>query len=98
MTMIAFLPPSSRCTCFSSSAAVFVTSDAGLARAGERDHRHVGMADERVARLLAEAVHDLHDALRQPGLVQQVDEALREQRRVLRRLQHDGVAAHERRA
>ena len=69
---------------------------AGLARAGERDHRHVGVAHERVARLLAEAVHDLHDALGQAGLVQQVDEALREQRRVLGRLQHDGVAADER--
>ena len=72
--------------------------DAGLARAGERDDRHVGMADERVARLLAEPVHDLHDALGQAGLVQQVDEPLREQRRVLGRLQHDRVAADERRA
>ena len=32
-----------------------------------------------------------------PGLVQQVDEALRQQRRVLGRLQHDRVAANERR-
>jgi len=70
---------------------------ARLARAGEGDHGHVRVAHERVARLLAEAVHDLHDAFGQPGFVQQIDEALREQRRVLGRLQDDGVAADERR-
>ena len=55
------------------------------------------MTDERVAGLLAEPVHDLDDALGQPRLVQQVDEPLREERRVLGGLQHDGVAADERR-
>ncbi len=70
--------------------------DAGLARAGERDDRNVGMAHERLAGLLAEAVHDLHDVVRQARVVEQVDEPLREQRRVLRRLQHDGVATDQR--
>ena len=72
--------------------------DARLARPGERDHRHVGMTNERVTRLLAETVHDLHDSLRYTGFVEDVDEPLCEQRRVLGRLQHDGVATHERRA
>ena len=43
---------------------------AGLARAGERDHGHVGMANERVARLFPEPVHDLHHPLGHAGLVQ----------------------------
>ena len=74
--MIAFLPPSSRYTCLSRRRAAFVTAIAGLARAGERDHRDVRVADERVARVLAEAVHDVDDARRQPGLGEQLDEAL----------------------
>ena len=98
MTMIAFLPPSSRWTCLSRSAAAFVTATPGLARAGEGDHRHVGVADERLARLLAVAVHDVDDARRHARLGEQLDEALGEQRRVLGRLEHDRVAADERRA
>ena len=71
--------------------------DAGLARAGERDHGHVGMAHEPVADLAAAAVHDVDDAGRQTRLDEQLDEALAEQRRVGRRLEDDRVAADERR-
>ena len=56
------------------------------------------MADERLARLLAEAVDDVDDAGRHARLGEQLDEPLGEERRVLGRLQHDRVAADERRA
>ena len=56
---------------------------AGLAGAGERDHRDVRMPDEPVARLLAEAVDEIDDARGEAGLLEQLDEALGEQRRVL---------------
>src|SRR2546427_1291055 len=42
-------------------------------------------SDERVACLFAEAVDDLDDVLGQPGLVEELDEALCEQRRVDRK-------------
>ena len=41
---------------------------AGLARARERDHGHVRVAHEPVARLLAVAVDEVDDAVRQAGL------------------------------
>ena len=71
--------------------------DAGLARARERDDGHVGMADDPVPHLAAEAVNEVDDARRHAGLEQQLDEALREHRRVVRGLEDDGVAADERR-
>ena len=95
-TMIAFLPPSSRCTCLRLSAAAFVTATPVVARAGERDDRDAGVPHERIARGLAVAVHDVHDASGHAGLLEQLDEALRQERRVLGRLQHDRVAADER--
>ena len=52
--------------------------DARLARAGEGDHRHVGMPDERVAGLLAVAVDDVDDARREARFAQKLDEALGE--------------------
>ncbi len=70
--------------------------DAGLARAGEGDHGHVGVAHEPVAGLLAVAVDEVDDAVGQPGLGEQLDEALGQERRVLGGLEHDGVAADER--
>ena len=69
---------------------------AGLARAGEGDDRDVRMAHEPVAGLLAVAVDEVDHPVRKPRLAEQLDEALGEQRRVLRRLQDDGVAADER--
>ena len=55
------------------------------------------MADEPLAGLLAEAVDEVDGALGQPGLAEQLDEALGQQRRVLGGLEHDGVARDERR-
>ena len=43
---------------------------AGAALARERDERHVGMLHQRVAGILAESVHEVEDALRQPGLLE----------------------------
>ncbi len=51
--------------------------DAGLARAGERDHRHVGVGDDRVPDLSPAPVDDVDDAAGDAGLDQQLDEALR---------------------
>ena len=69
---------------------------ARLPRAREGDHRDVGVAHEPVARLLAVAVDEVDDAVREPGLAEQLDEARRQERRVLGRLEHDRVAADER--
>src|SRR5215212_9707446 len=55
------------------------------------------MPDQPVADSPAAAVDDVHDALWQSGLVEQLDEALAEQGRVGRRLEDGGVAADERR-
>ena len=96
-TMIAFLPPELEVHVLEVVCSRLRHRDAGLARAGEGDHGHVRVAHERSARRLAVAVHDVDDAVRHAGLVEELDEALREERRVLGRLQHDGVAAHERR-
>ena len=54
------------------------------------------MADEPVAGVLAEAVDEVDDAVGQARLGEQLDEALGQQRRVLGRLEDDGVAADER--
>ena len=70
--------------------------DPDLARAGERDERHVRMLDEALADRLAAAVHDVEDARRQPGLLEDLDEALAQHRRVARGLEDDRVAADER--
>ena len=70
--------------------------DSRLARAGEGDDRDVRVADEPLAGLLAVAVHEVDDPVRQARLAEQLDEALGQERRVLRRLQHDGVPADER--
>src|SRR5436190_14896623 len=56
--------------------------DAGLARASERDHGHVRMADEPVADLAPAPVDDVDHACRHAGLREQLDEALAEKRRV----------------
>ena len=85
MTMIPFLPPSSRWTCLSWSAAFFV-EHARLARAREGDHRDVEVAHEPVARLLAVAVDEVDDPVREPRFAEQLDEARRQERRVLGRL------------
>ena len=69
---------------------------ADLGRAGERDLVDVGVLDEmRAGR--AVAGDDVDDARRQLGLAADVGEDERRQRRRLGRLEHDRVAAGERR-
>ena len=67
--------------------------DAGLARAGERDHAHIRVAHERLADLTSSAVDDVQDARGEPRLDEQLDVALAERRRVRRGLEDDRVAA-----
>src|SRR6185295_5073870 len=71
--------------------------DSSLARARERDHRYIRMRDDRVTDLSPTSVDDVDDARRNTRVVQQLDEALAERRRVRRRLEDDGVSADERR-
>ena len=52
--------------------------DPDLARAGERDQRHVRVLDEALADRLAAAVHDVEHAGGQAGLLEDLDEALAE--------------------
>ena len=69
---------------------------ADLGRAGERDLVDAGVLDERAAGL-ARAGDDVDDAGRQVGLLADVGEEQRGERRGLGRLEHDGVAGGERR-
>ena len=69
--------------------------DTGLTRAGERDHRDVGMAHEPVPDLSAAPVDDVDHPGRHARLDEQLDEALAQERRVGSRLEDDGVAADE---
>jgi hypothetical protein len=80
--MFALLPPSrSRCD-----------HRAGAGAAGETDHVDAGMRDQRLASLPAAAVHQVHDAGRQPGVVQDLDHAPDGEWHVLGRLEHARVA------
>ena len=69
---------------------------ADLGRAGERDLVDVRVADQRGAGR-AVAGDDVHDAVRQLGLLADLGQQQRGQRRRLGRLEHRGVAARERR-
>ena len=64
-------------------------------RAGERDEVDQRRGDHS-RRLVMGAVHELEHALRQSGVLERLGEALRAQRRLIRVLQHHGVAGHER--
>ena len=85
--------------------------DDGLCRRGRRRHdlptgldaareghaAHQRMADQRLARLLAEAGDDVDDPGRQPGLHGQLRQPQRRERRLLGRLEDGGAAGGERR-
>ena len=83
-TTIGFLPPSSRLTRFSVSAARRADLDAGVGVAGEADDLDVGMVDDGIADLAAGAGDDVDDAVGQPALDEQLDEADEAGRRVAR--------------
>ena len=61
-------------------------------RADERDGAHVRVIEQRVHRALA-AVHQVDDAGREPGLIDQLHDAAHRHRRPLGRLEDDRVAA-----
>ena len=63
---------------------------------GEADAPDTRIAHQRVAGLLAETGHDVHDARGKAGFVEQLAESQQRARRLLRGLQHDGVARGER--
>ena len=67
----------------------------GRALARERDERDIGMLHQRVAGILAESVHEVEDALRQPRLFEDPRPQRRRQGSELGRLQHDRVAGRE---
>ena len=60
--------------------------------AGEAHHVDAGMGDQRVAGHGTTAVHEVHDARGQAGLVEDLDHAAHGQRRVLGGFEHAGVA------
>src|SRR6202042_3787140 len=66
-------------------------------RPGERDEANLRMPDDQVTDLASRSGNEVDDAGRHADLVQQVHEPSRDHRRVARRLEHDGVAAHDRR-
>ena len=74
-TMTGFLPPSSKCTRFSVAAPCAMMARAGRAFADEADRLDVGMLGQRLAGLLAEAVHDVDDARRQARLRAQISDS-----------------------
>ena len=69
----------------------------GLRRAGEADPLDPRVTDERRADLLADALHEVEHARREPGLDRQVGEQRARQRRPLGRLEDHGVAGGQRR-
>ena len=96
-TTFADLPPSSSVTrlIVPRGAAHHLLPDLG--RAGEADLRDVRMLDQPLPDDGALADDDVDDALGNAGLERELAEPQRRERRQLRRLQHDGVAARERR-
>ena len=95
-TMLAALPPSSRVTFLLAAGGRAGDHLADLGRPGERDLVDVRVLDQRAAGV-AGAGDDVDDAGRQVGLLADLGEQQRGQRRRLGRLEHDGVAAGERR-
>ena len=93
-TMAADLPPSSRLTRFSCSPHTLPDRPAGGRRAGEGHLVDAGMGDQ-VRTDLAAGGDDVHDARGDAGLLQQLGEQVRVERRLRRRLHHDGAAGQQ---
>ena len=70
--------------------------DTGVARAGERDDRDVGMLHEALADGSPTAVDDVDHAVGDAGLDEELDEPLPERGCVRGRLEDDGVSGDER--
>ncbi len=96
-TTSGFLPPSSSDTFLSSLPQVSPIDAADGGRAGEGDHADQRMLDERRAGLGAETVHQVEDARRQAALCEDRGEEMRRARRLLGALEHDRIAADQRR-
>ena len=94
-TITGALPPSSRCTRFSVSAAVRAMTLPVATSPVSDTIATSGWRDERVAGGLALAGHDVEHAGRE-DVGGDLGEPQRAERRELRRLQHDGVARGER--
>ena len=94
-TMLAALPPSSRVTFLCEPGHRLGDRPADGRRAGEGDLVDVGVGDQRLPGR-AGAGDDVDDAGRQVGLLADLGEEQRGQRRGLGRLEHDGVAAGQR--
>ncbi len=69
---------------------------AGLGRAREGHELHAGIGHEAFADFGRHAGHDVQHAGRQPRLLEEVGDQRPGDRRLLRRLQHEGVARRER--
>ena len=95
-TMLAALPPSSRVTFLSVPATVRAIALPTSVEPVKATLSTSGWADERLAGG-AGAGDDVDDARRQVGLLADLGEEQRGQRRGLGRLEHDGVAAGQRR-
>ena len=95
-TMLAALPPSSRVSRLPVPATACGDAAADLGGAGERDLVDPVVVDQRGPGL-ARAGDDVDDARRQVGLLADLGEQQGGQRCRLRRLQHHGVAAGQRR-
>ena len=93
-TICASLPPSSSTEPLSRSAQAIADLAADVHRAGEEDLRRARL-DQRVADGAA-AVDHADEALGQAGAHEHVADALADQRRQRRGLEHDAVAGHQR--
>ena len=82
MTMMTFLPPISRWTFLNVGRRRLVDDAADVGRAGERDDAHVVVGRQRRADLGAVAGDQVDDALRDAGLLEDLDEVQRRQRRL----------------
>ena len=94
--MTGALPPSSRCVRLVPFTAAAEHLLAARDRTRERDHRHLGLRDQRRADGVAATADDVDDA-RRKQLRADGGELERRERRLLGRLEHHGVARGERR-
>ena len=95
--MMTFLPPISRWT-FLNDGAACADTVRPTSVDPVNDTTRTSIADEqRVADVAAAAGDEVDDAARDAGLFEDLDEVERRERRQRRRLEHDGVAADQRR-